>query len=88
MNPIIPFGPALLSRNFKNHWVYWVGPLVGGPLAVPVYKLLIHIKVKYGPKPMVPAADGCIKETAATREELIGLLNKLLKSQENNELSV
>ncbi|KAL2323192.1 hypothetical protein Fmac_027571 [Flemingia macrophylla] len=40
MNPAASFGPALVSWTWKNHWVYWVGPLLGGGLAGFFYELL------------------------------------------------
>jgi aquaporin TIP len=38
MNPARTFGPALLTGGWASHWVYWVGPLVGGGLAAVLWK--------------------------------------------------
>ena len=37
LNPARTFGPALLSGEFANHWVYWVGPLAGALVAALVF---------------------------------------------------
>lgn len=40
MNPAVSFGPALVSWDWTNHWVYWTGPLIGGGLADVIYELI------------------------------------------------
>jgi MIP family channel proteins len=37
MNPARSFGPALASGFWKNHIVYWVGPLIGSITAALIY---------------------------------------------------
>ena len=45
MNPARSFGPALISGSWDNHWIYWIGPLLGGILAVLVYEnFFLHRK--------------------------------------------
>ncbi|CAG9559961.1 unnamed protein product [Danaus chrysippus] len=40
MNPARSLAPALWTGNWSMHWIYWVGPLIGGALAPIIYKLL------------------------------------------------
>jgi MIP family channel proteins len=37
VNPARSFGPALIAGYWQDHWVYWVGPLLGGGVAALLY---------------------------------------------------
>jgi MIP family channel proteins len=37
MNPARSFGPALVADFWDDHWVYWLGPLIGGGLGALAY---------------------------------------------------
>jgi len=38
MNPARTFGSAVIAGIWENHWVYWIGPCVGGAAAGLLYK--------------------------------------------------
>jgi MIP family channel proteins len=44
MNPARVFGPALVAGFWKAHYVYWIGPMLGGALGGFVYRLFIERK--------------------------------------------
>ncbi|XP_029452842.1 lens fiber major intrinsic protein [Rhinatrema bivittatum] len=46
MNPARSFAPALITRNFTNHWIYWVGPLIGGALGALLYDFLLFPRMR------------------------------------------
>lgn len=44
VNPARSFGPALAAGAWADHWIYWVGPIVGGVVAALVYQGLFLSK--------------------------------------------
>lgn len=41
MNPARWFGPALVSGNWDNWWIWIIGPIVGGAVAAIAYEIVI-----------------------------------------------
>ncbi|XP_071101013.1 aquaporin AQPAe.a-like [Haliotis cracherodii] len=42
MNPAWSLGPAVAINFWKDHWVYWAGPILAGTVASLVYKYTIN----------------------------------------------
>lgn len=58
MNPARSFGPALISGEinlWKYHYVYWIGPLLGGAIAGGIYRLIL------ASKPLLPLINRTIE---------------------------
>ena len=40
MNPARSFGPAVVANIWTDHWIYWLGPLIGAALAALIYEFV------------------------------------------------
>lgn len=40
MNPARSFGPALVANVWDDHWIYWLGPLIGAAVAALIYEFV------------------------------------------------
>ncbi|XP_039139081.1 aquaporin TIP3-1-like [Dioscorea cayenensis subsp. rotundata] len=55
MNPARAFGPALVGWRWKNHWIYWVGPLIGSGIAGVLYEfVMIPTETPHTHQPLAP----------------------------------
>nr|AAC69693.1 aquaporin-1 homolog [Rhinella marina]AAD10842.1 AQP-t1 [Rhinella marina] len=41
MNPARSFGMAVVTKNFQYHWIFWVGPMIGGAAAALIYDFIL-----------------------------------------------
>ncbi|WIA36261.1 hypothetical protein OEZ86_007591 [Tetradesmus obliquus] len=42
VNPARSFGTAVVARTWAHHWIFWVGPIVGGAAAGLLYEALAY----------------------------------------------
>ena len=40
INPARSLGPAIVSDHWDDHWVFWVGPLLGGAIGGVLYRFV------------------------------------------------
>lgn len=38
MNPARSLGPAIIANQWRDHWIYWLGPLLGSGCAGLMYR--------------------------------------------------
>jgi len=46
INPARSFGAAVVFGSWKDHWVFWVGPMIGGGSAGIIYELIFKDTAK------------------------------------------
>ncbi|XP_020896371.1 aquaporin [Exaiptasia diaphana] len=45
MNPTRSFGPAVVMNSWQDHWIYWVGPMIGAIAAALIYNYVFAQRV-------------------------------------------
>ncbi len=58
MNPARSFGPALISGTWQDHWIYWLGPLIGACIGAIAYQILRSPKVQAAKRPQEYISGG------------------------------
>ncbi|XP_075152811.1 aquaporin AQPAn.G-like [Haematobia irritans] len=51
MNPARTFGTAYATNDWESHWLYWMGPILGGAMAALIYVQILEIPAEK-PKPL------------------------------------
>lgn len=46
LNPARTLAPAIWNGYWRNHWVYWIGPIAGAVIAASFYRFLFSSKTK------------------------------------------
>jgi glycerol uptake facilitator-like aquaporin len=44
INPARSLGPALVHGQWTDHWIFWVGPLVGASVSACFYELCLKAR--------------------------------------------
>lgn len=44
INPARSFGPAVVMNLWDDHWIFWIGPLIGGLLAALLYNFVFYVE--------------------------------------------
>ncbi|KAK4321651.1 hypothetical protein Pmani_007565 [Petrolisthes manimaculis] len=64
MNPARSLGPAFVKNKWDAHWVYWVGPLLGGTTAGLIYEYIFNPNRL--PRSRKDSMDGVVRDDVGT----------------------
>jgi len=72
LNPARAFGPSVVARSFPGyHWLYWLGPVMGGVLAGGYYKWLKYMEYEQvNPGQDATSEREKARETARTQSQM------------------
>ena len=66
-NPARSLGPAVVGRIWTSHWLYWLAPVTGMIVAMPVYELLRGVAVATVPEAEPLGVEGPIADRSRAR---------------------
>jgi len=78
MNPARSFGPALVHDCWDDHWVYWIGPLIGSTIAAVVAQVIF----------LSSPGDISAMLVATRGVNLMGLNNAMKNAELHNRLEM
>lgn len=75
MNPARAIGPAIVYNFWENHWLYWVGPIIGGVAAGLLYQFVFSAPqcplVLVEDRPLITMRRSPAKEPQETNTALL-----------------
>ncbi|EFA76109.1 aquaporin [Heterostelium album PN500] len=51
LNPVRALGPSIVGGTWYNHWIYWLGPMVGALMAAFIFRVLLQERFDVIDKP-------------------------------------
>lgn len=60
INPTRSFGPAVMMDFWDDHWIYWIGPLLGAALAALLYHFLFFVEDEPVPAAYVTSVPAAV----------------------------
>lgn len=47
LSPVRSLGPAVIMNMWEHHWIYWIGPLLGGFLSGVMYRFVLNLHITF-----------------------------------------
>jgi hypothetical protein len=57
MNPARSFGPALVANEWRDFWVYLLGPLIGATVGAFAYQV---VRGEHRDQSLIPSSPGAV----------------------------